>query len=245
MTTFKQKLQQEELLAPTRQQLFVVYISRFGVIPKKHQPGKWCLILDLSFPKGKSVNDGIDKDVCSLRYITTDDAAHHIMTLGRGSFLAKIDVKSAFRLLPIHPTDRHLLGMQWNGNLFIDTCLPFGLRSAPKLFNVLADLLSWILQQQGAYPFLNYLDDFLIISPPNSPACQHHLTTVKHICNLLGVPLAEDKEEGPATSLTFLGIILDTVLKQARLPLEKLERLQSQWITKYNATKRQILSLVG
>ena len=34
-------------------------ISRFGVIPKPHQPGKWRLITDLSSPKGGSVNDGV------------------------------------------------------------------------------------------------------------------------------------------------------------------------------------------
>ena len=54
------------------------------------------------------------------------------------TLLAKIDVKSAFRLLPVHPLDRHLLAMDWDRNLYIDTCLPFRLRSAPKLFNVLA-----------------------------------------------------------------------------------------------------------
>ena len=36
-----------------------LYVSRSGVIPKKHQPGKWRLILDLSSPLGHSINDGI------------------------------------------------------------------------------------------------------------------------------------------------------------------------------------------
>ena len=36
-----------------------VYISQFGVIPKGHNPGKWRLMLDLSFLEGSSVNDGI------------------------------------------------------------------------------------------------------------------------------------------------------------------------------------------
>ena len=37
-----------------------VHISRFGVTPKRNQPGKWQLIVDLSHPKGTSVNDLID-----------------------------------------------------------------------------------------------------------------------------------------------------------------------------------------
>jgi hypothetical protein len=44
--------------------------SQFGVIPKRHQPRKWRLILDLSSPQGASVNDGIPKDPFSMRYIS-------------------------------------------------------------------------------------------------------------------------------------------------------------------------------
>ena len=46
-----------------------LHISRFGVIPEKHQPGKWCLILDLSSPDGHSVNDGIRKDPFMVQYM--------------------------------------------------------------------------------------------------------------------------------------------------------------------------------
>ena len=48
------------------------HINRFGVIPTKHQPGKWRLIVDLSHPSGHSVNDGIPKPLCSLTYIAVD-----------------------------------------------------------------------------------------------------------------------------------------------------------------------------
>ena len=51
----------------------------------------------------------------------------------RGALLAKINIKSAFRIVPVHPEDRWLLGTRWEGKLFIDTVLPFGLWSAPKL----------------------------------------------------------------------------------------------------------------
>ena len=101
-----------------------------------------------------------------------------------------MDVKSAFRLLLIHLADRHLLAMNWNAQIFIDTCLPFGLRSVPKLFNILADLISWILEQKGVYPLLHYLDDFLLISSPKFvdpsifsvakgiPRCEHTLRII-------------------------------------------------------------------
>ena len=223
-------------------------VSRFGVIPKNHQPNKWRLIVDLSHPINGSVNGGIPKALCSLKYITVDSAIEHIKQIGQGTQLAKIDIKSAFRLLPVHPADRHLLAMRWDQHIFIDTCLPFGLRSAPKLFNVLADLLSWILEQQQVTPVLHYLDDFLTMGPPQSPICSNNLTVIKNICSMLGIPLALEKVEGPSDSLTFLGIRLDTQGMQARLPDDKLQRIRHQvaaWLSRKKATKREILSLVG
>ena len=119
-----------------------IHISRFGVIPKNHKLDKWRLIVDLSYPTGHSVNDGIPTHLCRLTYITVDTAIEHILTLGASTWLAKIDIRNAFRLLPVHPADHHMLGMRWNNQIYIDTCLLFGLRSAPKLFNILANLLS-------------------------------------------------------------------------------------------------------
>ena len=99
--------------------------------------------MDLSHPPEGSINGGIPKDLYSLQYITVDSAIEQIWQMGHGTLLTKIDIKSAFRLLLVHPADRHLLSMRWEQNIYIDTCLPFGLRYAPKIFNVLADLLSW------------------------------------------------------------------------------------------------------
>jgi len=234
---------------PFREELVPhVHINRFGVIPKSHQPNKWRLIVDLSFPREHSINDGIPKDLCSMSYVTINDAIDRILSTGPGSLLAKIDIKNAFRLIPVHPADRHFLAMQWDNWIFIDTCLPFGLRSAPKLFNLMADMLAWILQEQGVTFLIHYLDDFLTIGAPSSPECQFNLNTIVTVCNALGIPLALEKVAGPATSLEFLGIMLDTDSMEARLPAEKLARTQqavAEWLGKKNATKREILSLVG
>ena len=59
--------------------------------------------------------------------------------------MAKVDVKSAYRNVPIHPHDRWLMGTLWEGSLYIDTALPFGLQSAPKIFTAVADAVEWIV----------------------------------------------------------------------------------------------------
>lgn len=96
-----------------------------GLIPKPHQPGKFRLIADLSTPVGKSVNDGISRDYCSLKYASVDDAVFMARALGRGAKLVKIDLKDAYRLIQVHPDDYHLLGVVWDGHTFIDRALPW------------------------------------------------------------------------------------------------------------------------
>ncbi len=86
-----------------------VHTSCIGVIPKKHQPGKYRLTVDFSSPVGRSINDGIAKEVCSLSYTKIDDIVDCVLELGRGTLLAKM---SAFRIIPVHPADRHY-GMGW------------------------------------------------------------------------------------------------------------------------------------
>ena len=114
-----------------RETLLDIHISRFGLIPKK-SPGEWRLIVDLSSPDGRSVNDGVYEHLCSLKYISVEDALQVVLSLGRGSLLAKIDIKKAYRNIPVAPADHLLLGMIWGNQLFVDSTLPFGLRSAPK-----------------------------------------------------------------------------------------------------------------
>ena len=102
------------------------HASRFGVILKNHQPNKWQLIVNLSYSMSHSINDGISPPLCSLHYVTIDDAVHKIFNLGKGCLLEEIDNQSAFRLLLFHPADRHLLLlMKWNDKMYVDTCLPF------------------------------------------------------------------------------------------------------------------------
>ena len=139
--------------------------------------------------------------------------------------------------------------MQWQGTYYFDTCLPFGLRSAPYLFNQYAEALQWMLHHNhGLSHILHYLDDFFIARPPESTQCATNLHQFMQVCDSLGIPVAMDKVEGPATTLTFLGLELDSVHQQIRLPPEKLEEILTElhdWSSRSKATKRALLSLIG
>ena len=160
-----------------------LHINRFGVIPKGHNTGKWRLITDLSHPPGSSVNDGVDPEISSLTYISVDHVAETVASYQPGALLAKVDIESAYRLVPVHPLDRPLQAMEWKGRLYVDPMLPFGLRSAPKIFNALANGLEWHLRDQGISNVFHYLDDFIVVAPPEA--------IIRQACTRLGVPLAE------------------------------------------------------
>ena len=109
-------------------------------------------ILDLSCPKGASVNDGICKDIylgepVNLTYPTVDDIAERIVQFWPGCLL--------FKQLPVDPYDYLLLGYSWRDQLFFDVRLPMGLRSAAMACQRVTNSVCFILSPAG------YSDDFM------------------------------------------------------------------------------------
>lgn len=226
----------------------LIHTSPLGLVPKAHHTNRWRMICDLSSPLGDSVNDGISPDACSMHYARVDDAVSIIRQLGRGTQMVKIDLKDAYRIVPVHPADYHLLGIRWRGNTYVDRALPFGLRSAPKIFNALADFLAWVLTCQGVQNHLHYLDDFLLLGAPNSQQGQVVRDVTLHTFARLGIPVAPHKTEGPATILVFLGILIDSGNFELRLPADKLLRLHdamSQYMRRSTCTRQELESLLG
>ena len=82
-------------------------------LAKPNQLGKWRLILDISYPSGGSVNDGVDPNLCSLHYTSVDTAIAQILSLSQKFLMAKINIAQVYRNVPVHPGDHPLLGMQY------------------------------------------------------------------------------------------------------------------------------------
>ena len=77
--------------------------------------------------------------------------------------LAKFDLQSAYQVVLVHPQDQHFLGCSWEDQIYLDTALPFGLCSAPKLYSAVADALARAMLSSRVQYLLHYLDDFLIL----------------------------------------------------------------------------------
>ena len=185
-------------------------ISPIGIVPKSG--GSWRLITHLSYPENNSVNHFIDPYDCSVAYTSLDQVLQEVARLGRGTHLAKMDIKSAFRLMIINPGDFDLLGFKFQGNYYIDKCLPMGCAISCNLFEKFSTFLHWELQRQvGVGTVFHYLDDFLFLGFAGSDECACLMQGFKNLCNAIGVPIAQEKTVGPSTKVIFLGLEIDTI----------------------------------
>ena len=224
-----------------------LHCSPLGSRPKKD--GSRRLILDLSQPMGASINEGISKDDFNVQYTHFDSATDLVFKKGKNCLMSKLDIKHAFRILPVLPCQWILLGICWLGQFFVDTRLPFGLRSSPGIFNRFADAVCWIIQ--NVYKICNiihYSDDFFLVSPPEKRLATAEVEIVKSTFQHLGIPLAEDKMVGPSTIITYLGIQIDSNQFLISIPQEKYQELMTSlpfWRDRSKCTKQELLSLIG
>ena len=118
---------------------------------------------------------------------------------------------------------RILLGDQF----WVDCLLPFGLRTAPFLFGLVANGLHWVMAANPDFAvpdfaILHYLDDFLAIGPQSTDVVAYDCSFAS-ACKRLGFQIKTEKST-TGTITDFCGLEIDTHSMQARLPLPKLEK---------------------
>jgi len=150
----------------------------------------------------------------------------------------------AFRHIPVSPLDSPLLGFQWQSRYYTECFLPFGLRTAPFLFNLFAEVFHWILEEafklQGLRAsIIHYLDDFLMILLPNSQL-KRYTTIFTRLSYEVGLTIIESKNE-EGTVVSFAGIELDTRRMLIRLATKKLLKA---WSIIQCITERTSVSLL-
>ena len=221
--------------------------SPLGLQPKKVQ-GEFRVIHHLSYPKGESINDGIPRHSATVKYSSVGQAIKNIISIGPRCYMAKTDIKSAFRIIPVQPSDYHLLGFYWNEGYYFDRCLPMGCSSSCAIFEAFSTSLEWIIQRRlPQVAVLHILDDFLFIAPTYHLG-KAALQTFISICKDIGVPLAPEKTVGPSQVIEFAGIHLDSVDMAASLPQDKVTKFIQhidQILSLKSAQLKQIQALAG
>ena len=222
---FSKGLQNQELLgpfehAPIPQLCFSPLMS----VPKENDKRR--VIVNFSFPPGKSINDGIPK----ATYLDFDvqfslpsvrSMVDRINCLGKGCLIFKRDLRGAFRQFNSDPGDYNFTGLMWDGMIFLDTRLAMGLRSAAYCCQSVTEMVAKVAAQESF--ILVYLDDFGGAEEQSKAwASFRHLGwLLKHF----GLEESPEKAVAPTTQMDWLGIRFDTIEWTMALKPGKLEEL--------------------
>lgn len=244
-----QELRANRIGGPFTQPPFTnIQVSPLGLVPKK-SPGEFRLIHHLSYPEGNSINSNIPQEFCTVQYQSIDTAIAIIKQLGKGALLAKTDIENAYKQVPIHPEDYELLGFMVDEKFYYDKTLPFGLSYSCNLFEKFSTAIQWILENKFSVTHcVHILDDFLFVGPPRSSTCYSALMAFYTLARDIGLPIKAEKTVYPTTTLTFLGLELDTLKFEVRLPTDKLESMKSEirkFQNKTTASLQELQSLIG
>ena len=220
-------------------------VSSIGAVMKKS--GGVRIIHDCSRPSGCSVNSYASKQ--SFKYETVDSAVDKLPVNG---WMAKVDLSSAYRSVPIHPSCFPYTGLHWTfegsttPTYFFDTRLPFGGTECPEKFQRLASSITRMLARKG-HTVIAYLDDFLAIAPTYRQ-CKLAYEDLLLVLQSLGFTINWDKVVEPSQCVTFLGVEINSITQTLSLPMDKLLELKSLltlWEGVKKTTKHMLQQLIG
>lgn len=209
------------------------------------------VIVDLSYPIGHAVNDGIDpvayfgRDI-SYSLPSIGDLISLLQQHGKGALVWKADLARAYRQLRIDPLDSPLLALKVDDKYYIDRCPSFGCRTSSAACQRMSNALVYLMAQQG-FNMLAYLDDFTSCHKVYDQALSSYNAFVS-LASRLGLQLAEHKCVPPTTNIEWLGYAIDTNLMTVAVPFDKLLDLITEcekWATKSRASKKMIQALAG
>ena len=206
-----------------------VGISPLSTRPKRDSAERR-VILDLSFPMGKSVNDGIQTDnylgfMAKLTFPKVDDFAFCIHSLGQGCMMFKVDLSRYFRQLPLDPGDYSLIGYIVNGKIYFDKVLPMGMRSAPYIAQQVTNAIAYIHWQMEFF-LLNYVDDFVGAEVWEKIWQAYHALT--ELLQELRVDTSQEKLVPPTMRLEFLGIMFDSQTMTMEISKQKMLEITAE-----------------
>jgi len=221
-------------------------VSPLAAIPK--DDGNIRLIHDGSRPFGAAMNDYAT--LHPERFQTIDDACKMAKP---GYWCAKLDLKSAYRSVPIHRDDYKITGLKWQfegdseATYLFDSRLPFGATLAPSHFHRLSQAIRRCLRRRGWHDVVVYIDDFLVVAP-SFDKCNEVLHVLIDLVRKLGFYISWEKVVGPTQKITFLGIDIDTracTLSLCQAKLQKINEELVDFATRKRASKRQLQRLAG
>ena len=246
----EEELQYQAILGLFHKKPIDMHISPLLVRDKQNSTAKRT-IMDLSWPKGTSINNGVAKDVYlsthyELKFPSVDLITNSLRNLGPSAQMFKIDISRAFHHIKVDPGDIDLLGIKFGNQYFLNCSLAFGFRHGSLIFQHCTDAIRYIMAEHG-YPLLfNYIDDLIYTGLPSQMDASFNF--LKNLLVDLVLDISPKKLVPPSTLVTCLGILIDSINKTISIPPEKLAEITQlcvQWSSKTYCGKRDLQSLLG
>ena len=227
-----------------------IHISPLMTRPKSDSCDRR-IIMDMSYPRDKSVNAYIAKNTIFGKardhsLPTVDRLLQDIYRIGKGAVMFTLDVARAYKNFRSCPLDWPLLAFRWAGAIFLDTAMPFGARVSSNHMQRVATMITSILQRRGITCHM-YLDDLIVVAESMSAANEAYNIT-RELFEELGLPEAAHKTQPPNTRVKWLGIIINTADMTISIPenkikqtLAEIERIRS----KRSITIKTLQSILG
>ena len=209
------------------------------------------VIINLSHPfKKDSVNHSIDKDSflgepITLKYPTVEDLAKIVVKKGRGCLIFKRDLEAAYYQMKLDAGDIHLLGFVVDSKFYFFVTLSMGSRSSCFCCQKTTDIITYIFANEGG-DCVNYLDDLGGAEVPM--LAEEAFLKLGRIIDSIGIRESAKKAVVPGTSVSFLGILINSVLMTLNIVPERLveiKQLISSWLNKDSAKLVELQSLLG
>ena len=208
--------------------------------------------MDLSWPPGRLVNDGIAKNqfmgfADKLTFPTVDVIARRVAEFGTDQvvLLFKIDLSGYFRQLPLDPGDYSLMCFTWNDEVYFDIVSPMGLHSTPYFAQCVSNAIKYVHNSMGYFLF-NYTDDF--IGAEGAEKVNASFMALQHTLRDVGIAEAKEKRVQPTHKLNCVGTLVDTESHTLEVLPERLVEISSelsQWIGRKSCTLKELQQLIG
>jgi hypothetical protein len=203
-----------------------------SILTRTKPNGAVRIILNLSAPKGFSVNDGIDKEQFPASMSSTEAWVEVLNRAGRGCMMMKIDFADAYKHVPVAAEDTDLQWFEWGGKFFKELCLIFGASSSAGIFDATAKVILKVVCRLAKFPSSNvcqHLDDICAAAQQGDSSIFELDRVFHQVAARVGVKLASrddpDKSFAPGTSGVVFGVLYDTVSWTWSIPAEKRARI--------------------
>ena len=181
------------VFGPVRREDVPEGVKISGIMCRRKPNGSARVILNLSAPAGRSVNEGIDAKKFPAVMGSTKKWVAIMRRAGKGCWMMKADWQEAYKHMRVAAGDVKLQWFEWLGRFFVELCLVFGAASSAGLYDQLAKVVLDLALRLGRFPWrqvCQYLDDVCAAAAARKAELERFDKAYREVAAQVGVRLA-------------------------------------------------------